>query len=277
MANVSLKHVYKIYDGGVTAVTDFNLEIADKEFIILVGPSGCGKSTTLRMIAGLEDISKGELYIGDMLANDVAPKDRDIAMVFQNYALYPHMTVYDNMAFSLSMRKERKNVINERVMEAAKLLQIENYLYSKGIYYIFYNNQIKISEIIVLLKNEKQDSNLELKKELEELKKILLKNEEKEKKRNIFLIDNIKNILKKNITNHLKNIKENITEKNRFYCLHNNKITKNILNNNTKSEIICITGTSGVGKSIFSVNLAKSFMINKKIYYYKYYLAVTVH
>nr|WP_316614669.1 ATP-binding cassette domain-containing protein [uncultured Ruminococcus sp.] len=108
MANVSLRHVYKIYDGGVTAVTDFNLEIADKEFIILVGPSGCGKSTTLRMVAGLEDISKGELYIGDKLCNDVAPKDRDIAMVFQNYALYPHMTVYDNMAFGLKLRKMPK-------------------------------------------------------------------------------------------------------------------------------------------------------------------------
>ena len=99
MASVSLKNVYMIYVGGVTAVTDFNLEIADKEFIILVGPSGCGKSTTLRMIAGLEEISKGELYIGDVLSNDIAPKDRDIAMVFQNYALYPHMTVFDNMAF----------------------------------------------------------------------------------------------------------------------------------------------------------------------------------
>ena len=96
MASVTLKNVYKIYAGGVTAVTDFCLDIEDKEFIILVGPSGCGKSTTLRMIAGLEEISKGELYIGDQLANDVAPKDRDIAMVFQNYALYPHMTVYDN-------------------------------------------------------------------------------------------------------------------------------------------------------------------------------------
>ena len=96
MANVSLRHVYKIYSGGVTAVTDFCLEIEDKEFIILVGPSGCGKSTTLRMVAGLEEISEGELYIGDVLANDIAPKDRDIAMVFQNYALYPHMTVYDN-------------------------------------------------------------------------------------------------------------------------------------------------------------------------------------
>ena len=128
MANVSLRHVYKIYDGGVTAVTDFNLEIDDKEFIILVGPSGCGKSTTLRMIAGLEDISKGELYIGDMLANDVAPKDRDIAMVFQNYALYPHMSVYDNMAFGLKLRKLPKEEIKRRVEEAARILGIEEYL-----------------------------------------------------------------------------------------------------------------------------------------------------
>ena len=128
MANVSLRHVYKIYDGGVTAVTDFNLENADKEFIILVGPSGCGKSTTLRMIAGLEDISKGELYIGDTLANDVAPKDRDIAMVFQNYALYPHMTVYDNMAFGLKLRKFSKEEIKRRVEEAARILGIEQYL-----------------------------------------------------------------------------------------------------------------------------------------------------
>ena len=105
MASVTLKNIYKIYSGGVTAVSDFNLEIKDQEFIILVGPSGCGKSTTLRMIAGLEEISKGELYIGDTLSNDIAPKDRDIAMVFQNYALYPHMTVYDNMAFGLKLRK----------------------------------------------------------------------------------------------------------------------------------------------------------------------------
>lgn len=128
MANVSLKHVYKIYDGGVTAVTDFNLEIADKEFIILVGPSGCGKSTTLRMIAGLEDISKGELYIGDMLANDVAPKDRDIAMVFQNYALYPHMTVFENMAFGLKLRKVPKDEIERKVNEAAKILDLTHLL-----------------------------------------------------------------------------------------------------------------------------------------------------
>ena len=105
MSSVSLQHIYKVYAGGVTAVSDFNLEIEDKEFIVLVGPSGCGKSTTLRMVAGLEEISDGELYIGDKLVNDVAPKDRDIAMVFQNYALYPHMTVYDNMAFGLKLRK----------------------------------------------------------------------------------------------------------------------------------------------------------------------------
>ena len=131
MAKVSLKHVYKIYDGDVTAVTDFNLEIDDKEFIILVGPSGCGKSTTLRMIAGLEDISKGELYIGDVLANDVAPKDRDIAMVFQNYALYPHMSVYDNMAFGLKLRKMPKEEIRRRVEEAARILGISSYLERK--------------------------------------------------------------------------------------------------------------------------------------------------
>lgn len=128
MANVSLRHIYKVYDGGVTAVSDFNLEIEDKEFIILVGPSGCGKSTTLRMIAGLEDISKGELYIGDVLSNDVAPKDRDIAMVFQNYALYPHMTVYDNMAFGLKLRKTPKEETRRRVEEAARILDIAHLL-----------------------------------------------------------------------------------------------------------------------------------------------------
>ena len=128
MASVTLKHVYKIYDGGVQAVSDFNLEIADKEFIILVGPSGCGKSTTLRMIAGLEEISKGELYIGDTLSNDVAPKDRDIAMVFQNYALYPHMTVFDNMAFGLKLRKVPKDEIKTRVEEAARILDISHLL-----------------------------------------------------------------------------------------------------------------------------------------------------
>ena len=105
MASLSLKHIYKKYPGGGVAVSDFNLEIKDKEFIIMVGPSGCGKSTTLRMIAGLEEISAGELYIGDRLVNDVAPKDRDIAIVFQNYALYPHMTVFDNMACGLKLRK----------------------------------------------------------------------------------------------------------------------------------------------------------------------------
>ena len=128
MASISCKGIYKIYPGNVQAVTDFNLEIADKEFIILVGPSGCGKSTTLRMIAGLEDISKGELYIGDRLVNDVPPKDRDIAMVFQNYALYPHMTVYKNMAFGLELRKTPKAEIDKRVREAAKVLDIEHLL-----------------------------------------------------------------------------------------------------------------------------------------------------
>ena len=131
MASVTLKNIYKIYSGGVTAVTDFNLDIADKEFIILVGPSGCGKSTTLRMIAGLEEISKGELYIGDVLSNDIAPKDRDIAMVFQNYALYPHMTVFDNMAFGLKLRKTPKAEIKQRVEEAAKILDISHLLNRK--------------------------------------------------------------------------------------------------------------------------------------------------
>lgn len=128
MANVSLKHIYKVYTGNVTAVKDFNLEIEDKEFIVFVGPSGCGKSTTLRMIAGLEEISQGELYIADKLMNDVAPKDRDIAMVFQNYALYPHMSVYDNMAFGLKLRKVPKEEIDKKVKEAAKVLDISHLL-----------------------------------------------------------------------------------------------------------------------------------------------------
>ncbi len=128
MASLSLKGIYKKYPGGVTAVSDFNLEIKDKEFIILVGPSGCGKSTTLRMIAGLEEISDGELYIGDKLVNDVAPKDRDIAMVFQNYALYPHMTVFENMAFGLKLRKVAKDEIKRRVEEAARILDIAHLL-----------------------------------------------------------------------------------------------------------------------------------------------------
>ena len=128
MAGLSLKHIYKKYPGGVTAVSDFNLEIKDKEFLIFVGPSGCGKSTTLRMIAGLEEITEGELFIGDTLVNDVAPKDRDIAMVFQNYALYPHMTVFENMAFGLKLRKVSKEEIKRRVEEAAKILDINHLL-----------------------------------------------------------------------------------------------------------------------------------------------------
>ena len=122
------KNDLQITDEGVVAVQDFNLHIADKEFIVLVGPSGCGKSTTLRMIAGLEEITSGELWIGDKLMNDVEPKDRDIAMVFQNYALYPHMTVYDNMAFSLKLKKTPKDEIDRRVKEAAEILDITQYL-----------------------------------------------------------------------------------------------------------------------------------------------------
>ena len=128
MASLSLKNVCKVYPNGFEAVKDFNLEIADQEFIIFVGPSGCGKSTTLRMIAGLEDISSGELKIGDRVVNDVEPKDRDIAMVFQNYALYPHMSVYDNMAFGLKLRKVPKDQIDKAVREAARILDLEKLL-----------------------------------------------------------------------------------------------------------------------------------------------------
>ncbi len=128
MASLSLKNISKVYPNGFVAVKDFNLEIADKEFIIFVGPSGCGKSTTLRMIAGLEEISSGELYIGDRLVNDVEPKDRDIAMVFQNYALYPHMSVYDNMAFGLKLRKTPRDQISKLVHEAARILDLEHLL-----------------------------------------------------------------------------------------------------------------------------------------------------
>ncbi len=128
MASLSLKNIYKVYPGNVTAVKDFNLEIQDKEFIIFVGPSGCGKTTTLRMIAGLEDITKGDLSIGNKKVNDVAPKDRDIAMVFQNYALYPHMSVFDNMAFGLKLRKIPKETIDKKVKEAANILGITHLL-----------------------------------------------------------------------------------------------------------------------------------------------------
>lgn len=131
MSSISLKNIYKVFEDGTTAVNNFNLEINDKEFIILVGPSGCGKSTTLRMIAGLEDITKGEMKIGDKIVNDVPPKDRDIAMVFQSYALYPHMSVYKNMAFALELRKVPKAEIDKRVREAAKILDIEHLLKRK--------------------------------------------------------------------------------------------------------------------------------------------------
>jgi multiple sugar transport system ATP-binding protein len=131
MAEVTLKSVRKVYDNNVVAVTDFSLRIADKEFVVLVGPSGCGKSTTLRMVAGLEEISAGEVWIGDRLVNDVPPKDRDIAMVFQNYALYPHMTVYKNMAFGLKLRRYPRKEIDERVREAARILGLDELLERK--------------------------------------------------------------------------------------------------------------------------------------------------
>ncbi len=128
MATVTLKSISKVYDGNVRAVDNVNIDIQDREFVVLVGPSGCGKSTTLRMIAGLEDITEGDLYIDDKRVNDIPPKDRDIAMVFQNYALYPHMSVYDNMAFGLKIRKFDKEEIEKRVKQAAKILDIEELL-----------------------------------------------------------------------------------------------------------------------------------------------------
>ena len=128
MATLNLQHIDKIYDNNVQAVFDFNLDVKDGELIVLVGPSGCGKSTTLRMVAGLEEISGGELYIDGKLMNDVEPKNRDIAMVFQSYALYPHMTVYENMAFPLKLRKMDKDEIDRRVKEAAEILDITQYL-----------------------------------------------------------------------------------------------------------------------------------------------------
>ena len=131
MANVSLQHIEKIYDGGVQAVWDFNIDINDGEFIVLVGPSGCGKSTTLRMVAGLEDITSGKLIIDGKDCTRVPPKDRDIAMVFQNYALYGHMTIYENMAFSLTLRKENKEIIHRKVMAAAEILDLKTQLNKK--------------------------------------------------------------------------------------------------------------------------------------------------
>ena len=131
MSSISFKNVRKVYPGGVVAVDDFNMEIADREFVVLVGPSGCGKSTTLRMIAGLEDITQGELYLGDRLINNVAPKNRDIAMVFQNYALFPHLTVFDNIAFGLKLRKIPKKIIREKVEDAAKMLDLGDLLQRK--------------------------------------------------------------------------------------------------------------------------------------------------
>src|SRR3979411_3543770 len=130
MAGVTLDHITKKY-GEVTAVNDLTIQMRDQEFLVLVGPSGCGKSTALRMIAGLEEITAGDLYIGDRRVNDVAPKDRDIAMVFQSYALYPHMSVYDNMAFGLKMRRTPKNEIETKVQQASKILGLDNFLKRK--------------------------------------------------------------------------------------------------------------------------------------------------
>ncbi|MDD4532802.1 MAG: ATP-binding cassette domain-containing protein, partial [Bacilli bacterium] len=131
MASLELNHIYKVYPGGVKAVSDFTMKINNKEFIVFVGPSGCGKSTTLRMIAGLEEITAGELRIDGKIVNDMQPKERNIAMVFQNYALYPHMTVYDNIAYGLKIAKVPKDEIKKKVMDAAKILGIENYLFRK--------------------------------------------------------------------------------------------------------------------------------------------------
>lgn len=131
MARISFQHVEKTYDNNVTVVPDLNLDIKDKEFVVLVGPSGCGKSTTLRMIAGLESITSGELYIGDRVVNELQPKDRDIAMVFQTYALYPHMTVYKNMAYALQLKKTPKDEIDRKVKHAAEILGLTEYLNRK--------------------------------------------------------------------------------------------------------------------------------------------------
>ena len=128
MAGLKFKHIYKVYQGGVRAVNDFDLEIKDKSFVVLVGPSGCGKSTTLRMVAGLESITSGQLYIDNVLVNDMESKNRDIAMVFQSYALYPHMTVYQNMGFGLKLRHEKPDVIKEKVTKAAEVLEISDLL-----------------------------------------------------------------------------------------------------------------------------------------------------
>ena len=128
MANLKLEHIYKVYPNGTKAVNDFSLDIKNGEFIVFVGPSGCGKSTTLRMIAGLEDITAGELYIDSNIVNDMEPKDRDIAMVFQNYALYPHMTVYENMAFGLRIKHVPEDIIQEKVLWASEILGIKEYL-----------------------------------------------------------------------------------------------------------------------------------------------------
>ena len=148
MASLSLRGIYKTYTGGFTAVKDFNLEIEDKEFIIFVGPSGCGKSTTLRMIAGLEEITEGELYIGDKLMNDVVPKDRDIAMVFQNYALYPHMTVFENMAFGLKLRKHQRMKLRKRLLKPLRFLVLSICLTESQRLYQAVRDSVLLSDVL---------------------------------------------------------------------------------------------------------------------------------
>ena len=164
MASISLKNVYKVYDGGVTAVKDFNLEINDKEFIVFVGPSGCGKSTTLRMIAGLEKITAGDIYIDNVRINDLEPRDRDIAMVFQNYALYPHKTVYQNMAFSLKIKKSKVPVYeSSRYDEIIKLLGFNNRKLRKLNKSYLKNNNEQVHDEILELEQEISQLEIELK------------------------------------------------------------------------------------------------------------------
>ncbi len=151
MATVKLVKVNKVYEGGVHAVHDFSIDIKDKEFIVFVGPSGCGKSTTLRMIAGLEEITTGDLYIDDVVVNTMAPKDRDIAMVFQSYALYPQMTVYKNMAYALKLRKVPKEEIDARVLEAAKILKAYSptFIVAQRLYLVDKRQRVALGRAIV--------------------------------------------------------------------------------------------------------------------------------
>ena len=186
MAEVRLKNVYKVYDGGVTAVKDFNLDIKDKEFVVFVGPSGCGKSTTLRMIAGLESITAGDIFIDDLRINNIEPRNRDIAMVFQNYALYPHMTVYKNMAFSLKLRKVKKNILDKdgkeiliRDQKEIKAINKEIAFYQRNIDAITsYVDKMSIKEEVINNENEQKLLN-QNKEKIKEMKILLTKAQER--------------------------------------------------------------------------------------------------